>query len=67
MPSPDPKPELARLLDMQLSILDKEVFGVVTEQELREYESRQDRVQELYRQLLRKKAATQRRELERLI
>jgi hypothetical protein len=66
MSSPDPKPELARLLDMQLSVLDKEVFGVVTEQELREYEYRQERVQQLYRQLLRRKAA-QRRKSERLI
>ena len=51
----DPKPEMTRLLEKQLSVLEKEVFGVVTEKELQEYEYRQSRLQELYRQLLRPK------------
>jgi hypothetical protein len=56
MSSYDPKPEMARLMEKQLSILEKEVFGVVTEKELQEYECRQNRLQELYRQMLRTKA-----------
>jgi len=46
--------ELVNLFDQQLSILEDEVFGVVTESELREYESKKDRIENLYAQLLRR-------------
>lgn len=44
--------ELVLLLDMQLCTLEKEVFGVATESEILDYEYRQDRIGELYYQLL---------------
>ena len=47
MTSPNPKNELVALLDLQLSSLEKQVFGVVSEPELREYEARRDRIVEL--------------------
>ena len=43
--------ELVGLLDQQLSILEDEVFGVVTESELSEYESKKHRIEMLYAQL----------------
>lgn len=49
--------ELVNLFDQQLSILEDEVFGVVTESELREYESKKDRIENLYAQLLRRASA----------
>jgi hypothetical protein len=52
MASPNPKNELVALLDQQLSSLEKQVFGVVSEPELREYESRRDRIVELYQEIL---------------
>jgi hypothetical protein len=60
MSSPDPKhlrDELVLLLDLQLRVLEKRVFGVATELELREYERRQDRIRGLYNQLLKREAA----------
>jgi hypothetical protein len=52
MTSPDPRNELVDLLDQQLCSLEKQVFGVVTEPELREYETRRDRIVELYSEIL---------------
>lgn len=55
MTSPESKhlhDELVLLLDMQLCTLEKEVFGVATESEILDYEYRQDRIGELYHQLL---------------
>ena len=49
--------ELVQLLDLQLRVLEKQVFGVVTKSELREYERRQDRICRLYDQLFKQKAA----------
>jgi hypothetical protein len=46
--SPDPKNELMTLLNEQLSTLEKQLFGVVSEPEMREYEARRDRIVELY-------------------
>jgi len=48
---PDPKPELIVLLNLQLAALEKEVFGVVTDAERREYWRRHDRIHKLYSQL----------------
>lgn len=47
----DPKPELIILINRQLAILEKEVFGVVTDAERREYWRRHDRIHKLYSQL----------------
>ena len=52
MASPNPKNELVALLDQQLSSLEKQVFGVVSEPELLEYEARRDRIVELYQEIL---------------
>lgn len=52
MTSPNLKNELVALLDLQLSSLEKQVFGVVSEPELREYEARRDRIVELYQEVL---------------
>jgi hypothetical protein len=52
MTSPDPKHELVDLLDQQLCSLEKQVFGVVTEPELRDYEARRDRIVELYNEIM---------------
>jgi hypothetical protein len=52
MPSHDPKRELVALLDQQVTSLENQVFGVVTEPELREYEARRDRIVELYNEIL---------------
>lgn len=60
MSSPDPthlRDELVLLLDLQLRVLEKQVFGVVTKAELREYERRHDRTCGLYDQLKRGAAA----------
>jgi hypothetical protein len=52
MPSPDLKNELVVLLDQQVTSLEKQVFGLVSEPELREYEDRRDRIVELYNEIL---------------
>jgi hypothetical protein len=52
MTSPDPKHELVDLLDQQLCSLEKQVFGVVTDPELRDYEARRDRIVELYKEIV---------------
>jgi hypothetical protein len=52
MPSHDPKRELVVLLDQQVTSLEKQVFGLVTESELLEYEGRRDRIVELYNAIL---------------
>jgi hypothetical protein len=52
MPSPDLKGELVVLLDQQVTSLEKQVFGFVTEPELREYETRRERIAELYKEIL---------------
>jgi hypothetical protein len=52
MASPDPRNELVTLLHQQLSSLEKQVFGVVSEPELREYEARRSRILELYYEIL---------------
>ena len=52
MASPNPKNELVTLLDQQLSSLEKQVFGVTSEAELREYETRRQRIVELYQEIL---------------
>jgi hypothetical protein len=52
MTSPDPKNELVDLLDQQLCSLEKQVFGVVTDPELRDYEARRDRIVELYKEIM---------------
>jgi hypothetical protein len=60
MSSPDPqhlRDELVQLLDLQLRVLEKQVFGVVTKAELREYERRHERICGLYNQLSKRKAA----------
>ena len=61
MPSPDSKTrartELVDLLESQLTTLEKETFGVVTEAELCEYENRRDRIRQLYAELINRDAA----------
>jgi hypothetical protein len=60
MSFPDPKQlrdELVLLLDLQLRILEKRVFGVVTVSELREYDRRHDRIRKLYDQLFKREGA----------
>lgn len=54
---PDPRPlrdELIRLLELQLSALEKEDFGIITAPEILRYQRRQERIDELYDQLLAK-------------
>jgi hypothetical protein len=48
---PDPKPELIALINLQLAILEKEFFGVVTDEERRKYWRRHDRIRKQYSQL----------------
>ena len=48
---PDPKRELIMLLNLQLATLEKEVFGVVTDAERREYWRRHNRIHKLHSQL----------------
>ena len=60
MTFPDPKPlrdELVRLLELQLSTLEKEDFGIITAPEILRYQRRQERIDELYDQLLANNAA----------
>ena len=56
MPSPDSKTrartELLNLIELQVTTLEKETFGVATEAELREYQERCDRIGQLYAQLI---------------
>ena len=49
--------ELVDLFDQQLNTLEDEVFGVVNESQLREYQFKKDRIAELCAQLSRKAAA----------
>ena len=49
--------ELIRLIDLQLSALEKQVFGVLSDEEFEQYESRHDSINELYERLRRKQAA----------
>jgi len=48
---PDPQPELIALINLQLAILEKEFFGVVTDAERRKHWRRHDRIRKLYSQL----------------
>jgi len=57
MTSPDPKHELVTLLNEQLGALEKQLYGVVSEPEMREYEARRDRIVELYKEVLEPPAA----------
>lgn len=56
MPSPDSKTraraELVDLIESQLNTLEKETFGVITEEELCAYEDRRNRICRLYAELL---------------
>jgi membrane-bound inhibitor of C-type lysozyme len=56
MPSSDSKArarvELLDLIESQVNTLEKEIFGVVTEEELCEYEKRCDRVRQLYAEVI---------------
>jgi hypothetical protein len=52
MTSSDPKHELVNLLHEQLSALEKQLYGVVSEPEMREYETRRDRIVELYNEVV---------------
>ncbi len=49
--------ELIRLLDLQLCALEKQVFGVLSDEELEQYEMRHDSINSLYETLRGKKAA----------
>ena len=49
--------ELFQLLEQQLSDLERQVFGGLSETELQEYERRRDRITELYDQLNHPRAA----------
>jgi len=60
MTFPDPKPlrdELLRLLELQQSALEKEDFGIITAPEILRYQRRQERIDELYNELLTNDAA----------
>ena len=57
MTSPDPKHELVTLLNEQLGALEKQLYGVVSEPEMREYEARRDRIVELYKDVVEPPAA----------
>lgn len=50
--------ELVQLFDLQLRVLEKRVFGVVTKSELREYDRRHDRICALYDQLRKREAVS---------
>jgi len=55
MASPIPqrlREELIVLLEEQLNVLEKETFGVATKEEILEYPCRQERIRQLYNQLL---------------
>ena len=45
--------ELAELIQKQIDTIEKETFGGTTDVEHREYEKRQKRIDELYRELQR--------------
>jgi hypothetical protein len=57
MTSPDRNHELVALLDEQLCALEKQVFGVVTEPEIQEYEARRERIWQLYKAIVQPRAA----------
>ena len=57
MTSPDPKHELLTLLNEQLGTLEKQLYGIVSDPELREYEARRDRIVELYKEVVETPAA----------
>lgn len=42
--------EIGRLFRLQITTLEKEVFGVASDSELREYEGRQDRLSQLHQE-----------------
>ena len=45
------------LLNEQLGALEKQLYGVVSESEMREYETRRDRIVELYNEVVEPPAA----------
>lgn len=49
--------ELLQLLDLQLTALEKQVFGVLPERELEEYEQRHEQITELYAKLRKRRVA----------
>ena len=60
MPSPDLKQlrsEIVRLFRLQISIMEKKVFGVASDSELREYDHRRDELGKLQCQLRQRKKA----------
>ena len=57
MTSPDARHELVTLLNEQLGTLEKQLYGIVSEPEMREYEARRDRIVELYKEVLEPPAA----------
>jgi hypothetical protein len=57
MTSPNPKQELMTLLNEQLCALEKQLYGVVSESEMRDYETRRDRIVELYNEVVEPPAA----------
>jgi hypothetical protein len=56
MPSSDSKTharlELLDLIESQVNTLEKETFGIATEEELSEYEKRCDRIRQLYAEVI---------------
>lgn len=57
MTSPDSQHELVMLLNEQLGALEKQLYGVASEPEIREYETRRDRIVELYNEVLERPSA----------
>ena len=57
MTSPNPKQELMTLLNEQLCALEKQLYGAVSESEMQEYETRRDRIVELYNEVVEPPAA----------
>jgi len=61
MPSPeDPRRirhELIQLINLQLNALEKQVFGLLSEEEFQEYEDRHESINELYEDLRQNRAA----------
>jgi hypothetical protein len=47
--------ELIQLINLQLSALEKEVFGVLSDEEFQEYEDRHEFINELYEDLRKSK------------
>jgi len=57
MSSLTPSTFVTNWCNLQLRVLEEQVFGVVTKAELREYERRRERICGLYNQLSKRKAA----------